>query len=142
MVDLSHGYPYFIQLLGEAAWEEMVRPDGHRELTPDGFVRAAARFEHRKRDYYRKRYRELEKDGLLPAGRAVAEAFRRKPLLDTAGLCAAIGGTSPGRKSAEVDRALRALIHLGFLWETSPNPGWEPGIPSLLDYLREHAPAP
>lgn len=38
--------------------------------------------------------------------------------------------------------AAEVLEHLGFVWRTKRLPRWEPGIPSLMDYLREHAPAP
>lgn len=140
MVRLSHGYPYFIQLLGREAWAEAAPRDGSGALTPEAFDRTKPRFEHWKRDYHRQRYRELEDDNLLPAGRAVAEAFARNPVLDTADLHAAIGAVTPDQDPSEVARAQRALTDLGFIWGTSPDPGWEPGIPSLLDYVREHAP--
>lgn len=142
MVRLSHGYPYFIQLLGQEAWAEAVRPRGCGELTREALARAQARFEHRKRDYYRHRYLELEESNLLAAGRSVAETFARHPILDTGRLRRAIETATPGWDSSAVTRAQRSLADLGFIWGTSPDPGWEPGIPSLMDYVREHAPAP
>lgn len=140
MVRLSHGYPFFVQLLGREAWAEAARPAGSGAVSREAFGRAKPRFEHRKRDYYRQRYRELEDGDLLPAGRAVAETFARKPVLDTASLRRAIRAGVPDAALPEVARAERALTDLGFIWGTSPDPGWEPGISSLLDYVREHAP--
>lgn len=139
MVRLSHGYPYFIQLLGQEAWAEAVPPRGSGVLTAEAFAGAQARFEHRKRDYYRHRYLELEEDNLLQAGRSVAEAFARHPILDTESLRQAIEMANPAQDPSAVARTQRTLEDLGFIWGTSPDPGWEPGIASLMDYVREHA---
>lgn len=141
MARLSHGYPFFVQLLGREVWAEAAAPSRSGALTTATVARAEPRFEHRKRDYYRQRYRELEERGLLKAGQAVAEAFAQHPILDTTSLRRAIETAPPDRDPAEVADAQRALADLGFIWGTSPNPGWEPGIPSLMDYVREHAPA-
>ena len=141
MVLLSHGYPFFIQLLGREAWAQAAPPLGSGALTPEAFERARPQFEHWKSDYYRQCYRELEDGDLLPAGRAVAEAFAERPVLDTASLRHAISTAVPDRDPAGVARVQHALADLGFIWGTSPDPGWEPGIPSLLDYIREHVPA-
>lgn len=141
MVRLSHGYPFFIQLLGREAWAEATPPGRSGALTRAAVARAKPQFEHRQRDYYRQRYRELEERGVLQAGRAVAEAFARQPVLDTPSLGRAIETAPPGRDPEAVASAQRALADLGYIWGTSPDPGWEPGIPSLMDYIREHAPA-
>lgn len=140
MVRLSHGYPFFIQLLGREAWAQAAPPGGSGTVTAEAFAEARSRFEHWKRDYYRQRYLELEDRDLLPAGRAVAEAFAGRPVLDTASLRRAIGAAIPSPDRSGIARALRTLTDLGFIWGTSPDPGWEAGIPSLLHYVREHAP--
>ena len=141
MVRLSHGYPFFIQLLGREAWAQAAPPLGSGAVTVEAFERARPRFEHRKSAYYRRRYRELEDSDLLPAGRAVAEAFARRQVLDTASLRHAIAATVPDRNPPEVTRVQHALADLSFIWGTSPDPDWEPGIPSLPDHVRKHAPA-
>ena len=38
--------------------------------------------------------------------------------------------------------ALETLRDLGYVWRVEARPEWEPGIPSLLDYIREHAAIP
>ena len=139
MAQLSHGYPFFIQLLGREAWAEAAAPGKSGALTPATVARAKPRFEHRKRDYYRQRFRELEERGLLEVGRAVAEAFAQRPILDTASLSRAIETAPPDRSPAEIADARRVLADLGFIWGTSPDPGWEPGIPSLMDCVLEHS---
>ena len=141
MVRLSHGYPYFIQLLGQATWGAMASSATRGAVTPETFERAGPAFEYQKRDYYRYRYRELEDLRLLPAARAVAEAFEGRAVLDAARLeraiSAGINEAHPGVASVR-----RTLSDLGFIWGTSPDPGWEPGIPSLMDYVLEFAPRP
>ncbi len=37
--------------------------------------------------------------------------------------------------------AKNTLRDLGYVWRTETRPLWEPGIPSLMDYVRVHAPA-
>ncbi len=138
---LSHGYPFFIQILGQVLWQHAAPPEGPGRVT-DGVLEAALpAFEQRKGHYYRERYFELEDRGLLAVGRSVAEAFRGAPALSGQHLARAIGRglSSPG--DTEIADARRILGDLGFIWATSPAPGWEPGIPSLMDYILEFAPA-
>ena len=147
MVRLSQGYPYFVQLLGQKAWGEArgesPRAEESAELTPEALERARTAFEQRQRDYCRHGYRELEEIDLLPAARAVAEAFAGRAVLDTSRLRRAIAAglrdSEDARENAELARAQRALADLGFVWSTSPDPGWTPGIPSLMKYVLEFA---
>ena len=142
MVRLSHGYPYFIQLLGQKTWGAMVSAAAPREVTPETLERARPGFEHETRDYYRHRYRELRAEGLRAVARSVAAAFRDRPVLDEEHLEEAIRAALDDRAdTAAADRAEAALADLGFIWEATPTPGWEPGIPSLMDYVLEFAPA-
>ena len=135
----SHGYPFFLQLWGQLSWD-CAAPEGRRTITIHDVEAAAPEFEQTRGDYYRQRYGELAKRRLVPVARAVAEAFSRVPALthdeveDTIG--GAIGPTGEGAAAYE---ALTVLKHLGFLWQPGPTPAWEPGIPSLMDYLREHS---
>ena len=135
----SHGYPFFLQLWGRYSWERAVT-EGRRAITVEEVDAVAPEFEQRRGDYYRQRYEELEKLELLPAVRAVAEAFRGVSTLSSPEVRQAVLG-APGRAGADPRAAMTALKHLGFLWRPGPTPAWEPGIPSLMDYLREYAPA-
>ena len=47
------------------------------------------------------------------------------------------GGGGPG-----VGEAAEALEHLGFVWQARGTLSWEPGIPSLMDFILENAPPP
>ena len=140
----SHGYPYFIQLWGRAVWR---RAAGGSAASPRvtradvDVVRPA--FDDVKNTYYLERYDELRRAGLLPAARAVAEAFATRPLLTDPQVDAAVrqglrdAGDPVG--AAEAEQTLRRL---GYVWRPGGEPAWEPGIPSLMDYMREHVPAP
>ena len=95
-----------------------------------------------KEDYYLDRYEELEALRLLPAARAVANAFDTRPLLDDAELEGAIRnglGGAPG--SERTDAAKETLRNLGYVWRPAAKPVWEPDIPSLMAYVQEHVPS-
>ena len=143
MTRLSHGYPYFIQLLGQQIWEQMVVAGENGEVSPAVFDAARRGFENAKRDYCLDRFTELRERGLLHVASSVAAAFRGQDVLNVADLEDAIRTGLDDRAHDEAaGRAERALSDLGFIWGSGPEPGWEPGIPSLMDYILEFAPAP
>ncbi len=140
----SHGYPYFVQLWGQAVWRRAAGGTGVRPRVTRADVDAVRpAFDEVKNTYYLDRYEELRRAGLLPAARAVAEAFAARPLLTDPQVEAAIRQALRAAASpvgaAEAERTLRRL---GYVWRPGGEPAWEPGIPSLMDYMREHVPAP
>ena len=139
----SHGYPYFVQLWGQAVWKRAApSSDGDRRVTAAVVEMAAGEFDATRNRHYRLRYNELKAASLLPAAREVALAFRGKERLSDTALDAAVGrGTTTGN-GPDAESAARTLRHLGLVWQSAGAPVWEPGIPSLMDFIREHAPAP
>ena len=141
----SHGYPYFVQLWGDALWRqatEAAEPEARRRLTRAAADAVQSAFDREKNDYYLDRYEELEKLNLLPVARTVAEAFRAQPLLDDSQLETAIHKGRGTSDDAEGMRSAKdALRELGYIWRPEATPMWEPGIPSLMDYVREYTPA-
>jgi len=138
MVEETHGYPYFIQLFGEAVWQRAQAT----ELTEATFGEAYRDFDLARREYYLTRFEEFVRARLVPVGKAVAEAFREQPTLDDARLEAAIrDGLGPDASHEAEDHAAETLRHLGYVWRQRAEAAWEPGIPSLMDYVRESAPA-
>ena len=141
----SHGYPYFVQLWGRAVWRRAAGGSAARPCVTRADVDAVRpAFDDVKNTYYLERYDELRRAGLLPAARAVAEAFATRPLLTDPQVEAAVrqglrdAGGPVG--AAEAEQTLRRL---GYVWRPDGGePAWEPGIPSLMDYMREHVPAP
>ncbi len=142
VVRLSHGYPYFLQLLGRAAWGVAFGPGGDGRVSVSTLEAARPEFEQTKGHYYRHRYIELRDQRLLGVGRSVAALFGDRETVSDEMLTQAIRSGLEDPSHEEAIRAERVLADLGFIWGTSPNPGWEPGIPSLMDYVVEFAPAP
>lgn len=143
LVRESQRYPYFIQLLGQAVWrEQQASPREVRTVSPSGVEKARPRFERVRGEYYAQRFEELTRHGLLGVGRAVADGFRRREVLERGELEGAIRAGLGDAAGPERERAAwQELLDLGFLWRVEARPEWEPGIPSLMDYVRQHAPA-
>ena len=143
LVAANQGYPYFVQLLGEALWRRVVAGGsvGGR-ITRTDVEAVRVDFDQKKGRYYLQRYNELQDQGLLSAARAVAEAFENRDRLDGAQLEAAVrrglGEAGNGQRTAAT---AKTLGHLGYIWRPAAVPTWEAGIPSLMDYVRTHTPA-
>ena len=144
LVQESHGYPYFVQVLGNELWQQVTGPSGsaERQISPDSVDAALPGFRKTQRLYYGQRYDELGSPKLLSAAREVAAAFAKGGSeLGEEDLRAAVArglGKKPGAgKTVAAERDLR---HLGFIWRAGVEPVWEPGIPSLMDYVLERAP--
>lgn len=143
IVSDSCGYPYFVQLWGRAVWDRMTAsPDGDRRVTRAVVEHAVSDFETVRDRYYRFRYNELRRAKLLPAAREVALAFCGQEQLGDAELGEAIGRAAGTDSGPDEEAASRTLRHLGLIWQADGAPVWEPGIPSLMDYLLEYAPEP
>ena len=141
----SHGYPYFVQLWGEAAWRQAHTGtrEGRRYVVRTDVGAAQAGVDRRKNGYYLERYDELMERGLLRVARAVADAFEDRSLLDDERLEAAIRrGAGEGCTPERIAEARTALRHLGYVWRPEAEPTWEAGIPSLMDYMRAYVPDP
>lgn len=140
LVRWSHGYPFFIQVLGEAAWNVAVQPDAPGRIRIEDCVEAYTEFVRRRDEYYLRRFAELEDAHLVPAARSVAEGFGAAPRLSTGALQQRIASALPAPAMEDVAKARDTLSDLGFIWRTARVPGWEAGIPSLMDYVLEFAP--
>ena len=141
----SHGYPYFVQLWGQAVWRRAADAappgtTGERRITAAAVTAARPAVDREQNDYYLDRYEELETLRLLPVARAVAEAFDTRPLLDDVQLETAIRRGLDAAPGSDPTEAKDTLRNVGYVWRPEAKPVWEPGIPSLMDYVREHAP--
>ena len=139
----SHGYPYFVQLWGEAVWRQVctTAPEAHRRITRAVVDAAQAAFDRRRNGYYLERYDELMERELLPVARVVADAFENRSLLDDAQLTAAIRrGLGKACGPERIAQTRTALRHLGYVWRPDTVPTWEAGIPSLMEYVQAYVP--
>ena len=137
IVGQSHGYPYFLQIWGSLVWRR-ARSSGRSSVSVPDVEAARPAFERERGLYYLARYEELEAEDLLPVARAVAEAFGKGATLSAPALDDIARGVIGDGPAADIAAAKRTLRHLGFVWRPGPTPEWEPGIPSLMDYIRAH----
>ena len=137
MVEASQGYPYFVQVLGHAVWQEVAKlPGPRREVTLPLLAAAFPAFKRTCDEYYAQRAEELRKRRLLAAGRALAAEFETLRTVTAERLERVVEGVVGPDASGD---AIETLQQLGFLWRVEGRLEWEPGIPSLMDFLREHA---
>ena len=134
----SQRYPYFVQVLGGAVWEQTAALPAGRRVTAEIVDRARPGFDRTKGRYYRQRLDELSKRRFSRVALSVAIAFRGRSVLTDPQLDAAVEAGIGGTVSAEAaDAAIEALGDLGFIWRVDDRMEWEPGIPSLMEYARE-----
>ena len=144
MVRESQGYPYFVQLWGEAVWRQVRGGQEMRErIVRDDVARAQTAFDREKNGYYLERYDELMERELLAPARTVADAFEERSLLTDKQLDTAIArGLGAGCRPPAVAAARTTLGNLGYVWRPEIEPRWEAGIPNLMNYVQRHVPPP
>ena len=141
VVEHTQRYAYFVQLWGEALWDQHLAT-GARRLTAAHAEAVRPAVEARTTAYYQRRFRELEAQSLLPAAAAVAAAFQdgqesTATDQDVDAALATTGMDAPARFAAR-----EGLDRLGYIWcppGQLPPVVWQPGIPSLMQYVRDQA---
>ena len=154
------GHPHFIQLLGDALFQEMRQSAPNSPVIGlDIFERAAGTFRQWRDQHHAERYAELRRFGLLECAAQIGRLLRdgrpkaRAELLSReldecvrTGLKARKAGGYATEEGADWVRthedALKKLLHLGFVWgETagSAAKAFVPGIPCLADYALDRA---
>ncbi len=141
-VEDSQRYPYFVQLWGEALWKRRL-VTGATRLTAAHAAAAQPDVAALVTDYYEDRYLELDQSGWLAVAERVADRFQSMPTLTYEQLKVVVAsGLGAHADPGQVQTALTALQRLGFAWRP---PGqlapvrYEPGIPSLMAYVLDHA---
>ena len=142
VVEDSQRYPYFIQLWGEALWQQRL-VTGATRLNAAHAAEARSHVAARVIDYYEDRYLELDQSGWLAVAERVASRFQSLPTLTYEELKAAVAaGLAANADPGQVHAALNALQRLGFVWRPPgqlPPVRYEPGIPSLMEHVLDHA---
>lgn len=141
----NHGYPFFVQHWGRELWR---RAKSRAQVTAEDVSEAREAVEVVRQGYYGKRYREMQRAGLLRVAREVAEAFRAEPepgqedgfharprLADHELRAAVRRGLGAEYTRERASGAELRLRHLGYIWPTGFEAMWEPGIPSLMAYM-------
>ena len=136
VVDESQCYPYFIQLWGAALWDTATQHGG--TLIDEAVVARAGRaFDLERRTYYEHRRDELERQDLLAVAASVADAFAERVTLAQDTLNAVIADALALDSAPEIVQYRDRLAMVGYVWKP-PGAGdeWQPGIPSLMRYVR------
>ena len=126
----SQDYPYFIQLLGSAAWEAAASGEITMESARKGAAAAGREIER----FYAERFGEAwehEVSGaLFPLAAFLSERGGSAGDLEFRRFLGGIGAPGPGAGQ----RLLTTLTDLGVVWRGAAGK-WEMGIPSFADYL-------
>ena len=142
VVEDSQRYPYFVQLWGEALWKRHLAT-GATRLTSAHADEARPDVAARVTDYYEDRYVELDQTGCLAVAERVAARFGSTPTLTYRELKSTVAeGIAADAAPEQAKAALAALQRLGFVWQPPgqlPPVRHEPGIPSLMSYVLDHA---
>ena len=142
VVEDSQCYPYFIQVWGRALWQQRLAT-GATRLTAAHAAAAQPDVATRVTDYYEDRYLELDQSGWLAVAERVADRFQSMATLTYEQLKEAVAsGLVANADPGQVQTAMAVLQRLGFVWRPPgqlPPVRYEPGIPSLMAYVLDHA---
>lgn len=137
----SLGYPWFLQLWGQALWDA---GRARETVDHDALATARPRVDAVRADFYSHRYDEFEhaarrdgipRDAMLAAVQAIAAKVDAPgAAISTADLNRALDRAGIPPDDAAVARGI--IAGNGFL--TRSGDDWRAGIPSLADYVRRH----
>ena len=136
VLDESQCYPYFIQLWGTALWDAAMQQDA--TLIDEAVVaRASPVFDLERSTYYEHRRDELERQDLLGVAASVTDAFTERATLAQDALNAVIADALALDSTPDIVQCRDWLAMVGYVWKP-PGAGdrWQPGIPSLMHYVR------
>lgn len=135
----SHGYPFFLQLWGEALWDQAA--DASSAITMIEVNHARARFMEARDEFYLDRYDELRRTDLAAIAARVSSLFvdevRCNPIRVYATIrqtLEQVGHTSDERSVMET---CDKLHELGYIWLAvhESRDYFEPGIPSFMGFV-------
>ncbi len=138
VVEDSQHYPYFIQLWGSALWD-LAKEKELQKLTSEEATAAKTQVENRRIYFYGGRRKTLDDLGLLPAAIAIATIFQDTEITTRDTLKKVIADNLPvdSFTAQSANEHLRTLVRHEFIWNPPDTDLYEPGIPSLMAYVRE-----
>ena len=142
VVAQSQCYPYFIQLWGDALWQQHLA-SGAATIAAEHAEAAQPTVAAQVANYHQRRFAELEAEGLVPAAAAVAHLFVERNAATASNQEVDAALATSGIDDADKRYAQReALNRLGYVWRP-PNQQapfrWHAGIPSLMAHVLKEA---
>ena len=135
----SQDYPYFIQLLGSAAWDAAAA-SGAARIGGDEAERGIQAFQNEAERFYEARYEEARRRRIVPVLKPLASRFASRggrlgsseftELVDEAALSNALPIAGPALENE--------LVDLGIVWRVAAG-GWELGIPSFGQHVLDRS---
>ncbi|MCY4531160.1 MAG: AAA family ATPase [Gammaproteobacteria bacterium] len=136
VVTESQCYPYFIQLLGSFLWDAAKEAESHM-IDQALLDQAWDKFNRKKGLFYQDCFNDISEDNLEKEALAVAKAFASQEKITTGELREIVAGRPIYLDPPEeVKTTISKLKNLGYIWQGSEESDWEPGIPSLMAYVR------
>ena len=134
LAEESQDYPYFIQLLGSAAWKAAKGPNSRIDLS--AAMQGLNEFDSRSAQFFARRYREAESRQVAAVLRPLAALFSEHGGRLTDSQLEPVLRRFEGDASIPFDsiRLREELSDLGVIW-SADDETWEMGIPSFADYL-------
>ena len=134
LTEESQDYPYFIQLLGSAAWKAATGPGSRIDLS--AAKQGVSEFGSRSAQFFARRYREAESREVAAVLRPLAGLFSEHGGRLTDSQLERVLRRFEGDASIPFDslRLREELSDLGVIW-SADDETWEMGIPSFADYL-------
>ena len=124
VIDGTQQYAYFIQLWRESLCNALRLKVTSRVIDANLVESAFEDYDNQRRVYYRTLYSQIVERSLLDAAVDVALAFGDRPALSEQDLADVV--------NAEIKKPLRSL---GYIWQDPLSTQYQPGIPSLMDYV-------
>ena len=150
IVENAQGYPYFLQLWGQVAYEQLA--EGSERMTLTQVQQAFPTVQKTRLHYYGQRLREIQRADMMDiCARFARDMAQSVPAGDLAQLkdwdamrsiqaaLQAKGAQADTPGCAAVQDALRRIKHWGFAVPSADLAHWTPGIPSLMAHVQQRA---
>ena len=137
LAEESQDYPYFVQLLGSAAWQAAAGSDpSDSRIDLSAAQQGVTEFSSRSAQFYARRYREAESRQVAAVLRPLAALFSEHGEKLTDSQLEPVLRRFEDEASVPFDfiQLREELSDLGVIW-SADDEDWEMGIPSFADYL-------
>ena len=150
IVENAQGYPYFLQLWGQVAYDKLAEDSGRMTLAQ--VQQALSTVQETRLQYYGQRLREIQQADMMDVcarfardmaqnaqGDDLAQLQDWDAMRSIQAALQAKGTQADTPGCAAVQDALRRIKHWGFAVPSADLAHWTPGIPSLMAHVLQRA---